>query len=103
MAKKKSKLKTKKPEIEELDGYKLGQNIYCKRYPDGKLSYGRIEQFHPNTEGGKAVTFVDFITSKYRLTLMEDIIDNPTPKQLESCQSQIALIKRSRKKDKSKA
>ena len=103
MAKKKSKLKTKKPEIEELDGYKLGQNIYCKRYPDGKLSYGRIEQFHPNTEGGKAVTFVDFITSKYRLTLMEDIIDNPTPKQLESCQSQITLIKRSRKKDKSKA
>ena len=97
MAKRKSKLKTKKPEIEELDGYKLGQNIYCKRYPDGKLSYGRIEQFHPNTEGGKAITFVDFITSKYRLTLMDDIIDNPTPKQVEDCQSQIAILKRRKK------
>ena len=102
MAKRKSKLKTKKPEIEELDGYKLGQNIYCKRYPDGKLSYGRIEQFHPNTEGGKAVTFIDFITNKYRLTLMDDIIDEPTPKQLEACQTQLSLVRR-KKKDKSKA
>jgi len=102
MAKRKSKLKTKKPEIEELDGYKLGQNIYCKRYPDGKLSYGRIEQFHPNTEGGKAVTFIDFITNKYRLTLMDDIIDEPTPKQLEECQTQLSLVRR-KKKDKSKA
>jgi len=100
MAKRKSKLKTKKPEIEELDGYKLGQEIYCKRFPDGKLSYGRIEQFHPNTEGGKAVTFIDFITSKYRLTLMDDIIDNPTPKQVEDCRSQIAVLKRRKKSTK---
>ena len=47
MAKRKNKLKSKKPEIEEMSGFKLGQMIYCNRYPDGKLSYGRIEMFHP--------------------------------------------------------
>lgn len=97
MARRKNKIKVKKPEIEELDGYSLGQTIYCKRYPDGKLSYGTIEMFHPNTEGGKAVTFIDYITSKYRLTLMDDIIDEPTPKQIEDCQSQIAIIRKRRK------
>ncbi len=97
MAKRKSKLKTKKPEIEELDGYKIGQEIYCKRYPDGKLSYGRIESFHLKTEKGKAVTFIDFITSKYRLSLMSDIIENPTPKQVDECQTQIAVLKRRKK------
>lgn len=102
MAKKKSKLKTKKPEIEELDGYKVGQFIYCNRYPDKKLSYGRIEMFHLNTEEGKAVTFIDYLTSKYRLTLMRDIIDEPTAKQIESCQGQIALARRKPKEANSK-
>lgn len=97
MAKRKTKLKTKKPEIEELSGFKLGQNIYCKRYPDGKLSYGRIETFHPNTEGGEAVTFIDFMTNKYRLTLLDDIIDEPTPKQIEECQSQMVMLRRKKK------
>ena len=97
MAKRKNKLKSKKPEIEEMSGFKLGQMIYCNRYPDGKLSYGRIEMFHPSTEGGEAITFIDFITNKYRLTLVKDVIEEPTIQQREACQSQIAVLRRSRK------
>lgn len=98
MAKRKSKLKAKKPDITELNGYQLKQFVYCKRYPDAKLSYGRIENFHPNTEEGAAITFIDFLTNKYRLALMCDIIDDPTAKQIDSCQSQIIMAKKSRKK-----
>ena len=97
MAKRKSKLKKKKPEIEEFEGYRLDQLIYCKRYPDYKLSYGRIESFHPNTEGGPAATFIDLLTNKYRLTLIKDIIDNPTAKQEEACLAQLSISKRRRK------
>ncbi len=95
MAKRKTNLKTRKKEIEEFEGYKLDQLVYCFRYPDNKLTYGKIEEFHLNTEGGPAFTIIDFLTSKYRLALIVDIIDNPTPKQLEVCRS---AIKISRKK-----
>lgn len=88
MAKRK-KLKAKPKEIQELDGYSIDQVVYCKRYPDNKLSYGRIDSFHPNTEGGPAFTIIDYITGTFRVALICNIIDEPTRKQISDCQSSI--------------
>lgn len=94
MAKRKTKLKTRKKEIEEFEGYKLDQLVYCRRYPDNKLTYGKIEEFHLKTEGGPAFTIIDFLTNKYRLAMIVDIIDEPTPKQLEDCRSVMQIRKK---------
>ena len=91
MAKRKTKHKARKKVIEEFEGYKLDQLVYCKRYPDEKRTYGKIEEFHLKTEGGPAITIIDFLTNKYRLAMVVDIIDNPTPKQLEACRSVVQL------------
>ncbi len=99
MAKRK-KLKAKKKEIQEFEGYSLEQVVYCKRYPDNKLAYGRIDNFHPMTEGGPAFTIVDYITGTYRLALMCNIIDEPSRKQVADCDAAIGTRKRASKNKK---
>jgi len=74
--------KIKKPKQlgpKELDGYKIGQEVYCRREPDKKLSYGRITRFYPEHKK-KFFTFICKVCGQYRDATMEEIIDEPTEK-----------------------
>jgi hypothetical protein len=77
MAKKIKKLPQLGPK--ELDGYKLGQEVYCRREPDKKLSLGKITRFHTEHEN-KFFTFICQVCGQYRDAFMEEIIDEPTEK-----------------------
>ena len=96
MARKKKLIKQEKNKIPELMGYKLGQEIFCKRYPDNKLSYGRIYELHEDWGEGACVTIIDYITSSFRISLMSNIIDNPTPKQITERDSVLGRKKKKR-------
>ena len=82
MARKKKNKLPKVDKLEELLGYKLGQEVFCKRYPDKKLAFGRINDLYPECGGGPGITIVDYMTNSFRLVLMSDIIDEPTQKQI---------------------
>jgi len=97
MARKKKKsaksvksVKRKAIGIPELNGYSLGQSIYCLRYPDKILIRGSIYAIF-KTKTHEFVELVDDITGQFRAALIEDIIENPTRKQINSANSKIAF------------
>jgi len=69
---------------QEYNGYKVGQEVYCYRSPDRKLSYGRITTFHPDDvmydKTIPCFTFIDQVSGQFRTALFDDIIDEPTEK-----------------------
>ena len=88
--KKKPSVKTKeKQKIQELDGRKLGDFIYCYRYPDRLIARGEIIGLF-DTEKDKFVDIVDEISGQFRTALLEDIIDAPTRKHINAANSQIS-------------
>ena len=86
--KKNLKQKDKKDEIQELSGYSLGQHVYCLRYPDKVLCCGNITKLH-KTETDMFFTFIDDITGQFRISLIEDIVPEPTKKQIMNTQTRI--------------
>ena len=90
-------LKNKKPKIETLSGYELGQHIYCLRYPDLVLSCGNIFELH-KTKSDEFLTFIDDITGQYRIALLSDVIDDPTRKQIMATQSKMRSYDRQAKR-----
>ena len=90
MTKRKKKLKKqdKKDKIQELNGYTLGQHVYCLRYPDKVLCCGNITDLH-KTETDLFFTFIDDITGQFRISLLEDIIQDTTKKQIMNTQNRI--------------
>ncbi len=86
--KKKIKQKDKKDEIQELEGFTLGQHVYCLRYPDKVLCCGNITKLH-KTETDTFFTFIDDITGQFRISLMSDVILEPTKKQIMNTQNRI--------------
>ena len=87
----------KKPKIQTLSGYELGQHVYCNRYPDLVLSCGNIYELH-KTETDEFITFIDEVTGQYRVALMKDIIDNPTQKQIMATQTRMRSYARQAKR-----
>ena len=59
------------PAIEELEGYKLGEEVWA-RLSDGAIAFGRITMLH-SPESGKAATLYDTIGSKYRTVPIEEL------------------------------
>jgi len=75
---KKGKLAYKDPGPQEYDGYKVGQEVFCKCISDGKLGYGAINQIHLKTkEDIPCFTFICQMRGSYQLSYFSDIIDNP--------------------------
>lgn len=95
--KKSSSPKSKKPQIESLSGYSLGQHVYCLRYPDDVLCCGNIVSLH-KTPADEFITFIDEITGQYRISLLEKIIDDPTKKQIMSTQAKMRSYLRQAKR-----
>ncbi len=95
---KKNKKPTKKIGLETLSGFIVGQAIYCLRFPDKLLARGKIRHLF-KTETHEFAEFVDEITGQFRATLLEDIILEPTRKQINAANSKIAFkIKKSKDK-----
>ena len=92
MPRKKTKKIYKNPKdsnkIQELDGRKLGDFIYCYRYPDRLIARGHIVGLF-DTKKDKFVDIIDEITGQFRTTLMADIIDAPTRKHISMANSQL--------------
>jgi len=68
------------PSISSFGGYKYGQKVFVKRYPDGKLGYGAIESFHVDSpsDGEDYISFACEMCGQFRLANMTDIIKKPT-------------------------
>ena len=70
-----SKIEKKDEGPQEYNGYKVGQEVWCYRFPNKEISFGKI---------GKIVieqavfNFYCEICGSFRLAKFEDIIDEPT-------------------------
>jgi len=91
--------------LQELSGIALGQFVYCHRYPDKLLARGYIINLY-KTESEEFACLVDEITGQYRITLLEDIIADPSRKHIVSANlkisSNIKKVERAREKKKEK-
>jgi len=80
-----------------LSGFSLGDHIYCRRYPDLVLSCGTIFELH-KTQSDEFITFIDDITGQYRISLLKDVIENPSRKDIMATQSKMRSYDRQAKR-----
>tara|TARA_R100000808_G_scaffold11130_1_gene28912 strand:+ start:6458 stop:6727 length:270 start_codon:yes stop_codon:yes gene_type:complete len=86
--------KKKKLDIADL---KIGDVIYAKIYLSKNLCHGAITDLHLNSKDGNSyVSLACEATGRYELVDINDIIENPTKKQLDVLNA--AHRKRYRKK-----
>ena len=81
MAKQKRKKKTKTTNTDNLDimeheGWKVGQEVWCRRYPLNDLACGSIKKITLGSE--PHFTFVDKFDGSFRIALFSSIIPLPT-------------------------
>lgn len=65
--------KQEQPIVDEIDGWKLGEKVYGKRYQTEKLIHGEIHQLHPKDSVGPAVTIHDEINGGFRTVLISSL------------------------------
>ena len=70
-----SKIEKKDEGPQEYKGYKVGQEVWCYRFPNKEISFGKI---------GKIIieqavfNFYCEVCGSFRIAKFEDIIDEPT-------------------------
>ena len=67
--KKKKAERPKRQIVEAWDEWKVGDLVWVKTYPIGKIVYGEIQEFHPTDSIGPAVTILDQVIGCYRTVL----------------------------------
>ena len=80
MKRKKRKIKDTVPLISEYEGYHLEDIVYAK-ITTGEIRYGPISAFYPKDNLGPAFGFIDWADGKYRVALIEWIVEKPTRTQ----------------------
>ena len=86
----KSKKKSTPPKgVPELRGYEVGQYVYALSFPNGVIVRGKISALF-KTETDEFAELIDDIGSGYRLALLDDIIDKPTARHINSANSKVA-------------
>ena len=81
MARKKKTVKKEPTGPQEYKEWKVGDYVYCNRFPDDKFNYGQITNIHlKDTSGDPCFTFICEMCGQYRLSLFDNIIDDPTSK-----------------------
>lgn len=86
--------------VQEYEGFKLGQEVYCLRFPDKQPSRGEITDIHLDEKIGAYHTFSCEITGQFRKALFADTMSTPTPKMKSAVEK---LITKARKKDQAAA
>ena len=61
----------KRNQIEELDGFKLGDEVWA-RVAEGSIGHGKISGFH-EAASGKSATFYDNNGGKFRTVYLVDL------------------------------
>lgn len=88
--------------LKEYGGYKIGDEVFCKRHPDGKLGHGAISMIHIRENRAAAFTFGCSMTGAFRLAFFDDIIKNPTNQQMSQATRAKTSLYKSRTKPKPK-
>jgi len=86
--------------VQEHEGIKVGQEVYCLRFPDKQPSRGMITDIHLDEKIGAYHTFICDITGQFRKALFSDTVSTPTPKMKSAVEK---LIAKARKQDQAAA
>lgn len=81
-------------EVKEFEGYKLGQLIYCLRYPDSLPSKGEIAKIHLGESVGPYHTFICELTGQHRRALFSATMTEPTARIKESINKAVAKARK---------
>ena len=87
MARRKKPFQKKAEEVQEYEGLKIGQTVFCRKHKTGAPSKGEIVYFYPKS---KAFTFLYAATGKYHLALVQDVVENPDRKFIDKVNASIA-------------
>lgn len=74
---KKKKEEIVDPGVLEHDGWKLGQEVWCKRFPTEELACGPITSICL-TDSEPCFTFLDRFSGSFRMALFSTIVPVPT-------------------------
>lgn len=77
---KRMEVKVSEDTIQEYEGLKVGQEIYCYRHPDRVASRGSVTSFHVNARDEPYITFYCDATGQFRRALVKDVFSNPDDK-----------------------
>jgi hypothetical protein len=80
--------------VQEHEGFKVGQEVYCLRFPDKQTSRGMITDIHLDEKIGAYHTFICDITGQFRKALFSDTVSTPTPKMKSAVEKLIAKVKK---------
>ena len=101
---KKNKIKAEPKGLQELSGYSVGQYVYALSYPNKVIIRGLISSLFKTAEH-EFMEIVDDIGTGYRMALLEDVIDKPTKRHVNSANSKVAskMCKHAREQEAKKA
>ena len=80
--------------VHEHEGFKVGQEVYCLRFPDKQPSRGVITDIHIDEKIGAYHTFNCDVTGQFRKALFADTMSTPTPKMKSAVEKLIAKAKK---------
>ena len=86
----------KQTSIKEYGGHKIGDEVYCKNYPKGDLSFGKIQLIHISDKNPPCFTFGCVTTGACKLAMFSDIIENPTKAQIDKIRRGSDKLRRKR-------
>jgi hypothetical protein len=82
---------------QEYKGYKVGQEVWCYRFPNKEISFGKIEKIHDQQKSGDIIfNFYCEICGSFRIAKFDDIIEEPTEimkRKLQKARTRMAGIK----------
>lgn len=81
-------------EVKEYGEFKLGQVIYCRRYPDNIPSKGEITKIHLGESVGAYHTFICEVTGQHRKALFSETMIEPTKQIKESIDKAVAKARK---------
>ena len=80
--------------VQEHEGFKVGQEVYCLRFPDKQPSRGVITDIHLDEKIGACHTFNCDVTGQFRKALFTDTMSTPTSKLKSAVEKLIAKAKK---------
>ena len=88
---------TKKENVKEYGGYKVGDEVYCKTYIKNELSFGKIQIIHLSEKSPPCFTFGCVVTGACKLAMFSEIIENPTKDQMNKVKRGSEKLRRRKK------
>jgi len=94
MQRKKFEVETDPNEVKEHEGFKLGDTVYCLRFPDNAPSRGVITKIHLGESVGAYHTFICDATGQFRKALFTTTTSEPDSKLRSGVEKIISKVRR---------